>query len=164
MGRDKSSLPMPGGDLLSYQEGRFREAGFHVYSRIADHFSDFPGPLAGIHAALRQHPEVSDWLAIPVDMPRIGIGSVQRLIGCGEQQQRACCFQDCPLPLYLPASPDTLRLLESWLMDEQGPRSVFALMHALNGVWLDSNGLGNELMNVNTPEQWQGFLTGAETV
>jgi hypothetical protein len=35
-------------------------------------------------------------------------------------------------------------------------------MKALNGVWVNPVEIENELMNINTPEQWQAFQLGAE--
>lgn len=164
MGQDKARLPIADVDLLTWQEQRFQQAGYPVVSRIKDRFSGYQGPLAGIHAACVSHPGVHQWLILPVDMPRISVSAVKNLIAEGERTARPACYQDCPLPLYLPVTNELIPLLEHWLEDPSGPRSVYALVRHLNGHWVGDTGLKHELMNVNTPEQWRGFMTGAETV
>ncbi|EAR08182.1 hypothetical protein MED297_14625 [Reinekea sp. MED297] len=165
MGQNKAHLAMPDGeDLLSWQEQRLSAAGFPVYSRIPDQVTGFQGPLAGIHAALQAHPNVPDWLVLPVDMPRLSPEAMQLLIQAGQHQHQLCCFDASPLPVYLPAKPDLLSTLNRWLLSDDGPRSVSALIRSMQGQRIPAGGFTSELINLNTPAQWQAFITGAETV
>jgi molybdopterin-guanine dinucleotide biosynthesis protein A len=162
MGRSKALLPMENVDLLSWQEARFTAAGFPITSRLKDKFQGFFGPLAGIHSASLQNPSVQSWLVVPVDMPMLSTSTATQLIEHGQRLNKAVCFEDCPLPIFLPNTPELVALLEQWLADENGKRSVYALMKTLNGEWLESNAYKHELTNINTPEQWQTYLKGAE--
>lgn len=161
MGQDKASLSMGDRNLLRFQEERFSDAGFPVVSTLPDIYNGFLGPLAGIHSALHHYPDVQSWLIIPVDMPLVSNETLAVLKREGDRHQVPACFEDCPLPLYLPAKPEIKSLLESWLEDANGKRSVYALMKALGGQWLNKASLTNELSNINTPEDWQAFLQGA---
>lgn len=162
MGQDKALLPIQGTSLLEWQEQSYQRAGFNVISRLTDVFDGYRGPLAGIHAACEHHPEVSAFIVIPVDMPQLSLAAINRLLKTGEREQSPVCFADCPLPIYLPNTPTLKNTLQSWLADENGKRSVYALMKQLNGHWLAADEFSNVLTNINTPEQWQAYQTGAQ--
>jgi molybdopterin-guanine dinucleotide biosynthesis protein A len=162
MGQDKALLPIENTNLLTWQIQRFSDAGYPVISGLTDVFGGFNGPLAGIHAACVQCPEVDAFLVIPVDMPQLQVDTINRLIQTGERTGQSCCFQECPLPIFLPNSESLKLTLTQWLENPDGQRSVYALMKALNGVWVKPIEIENELMNINTPEQWQAFQLGAE--
>lgn len=161
MGQDKARLPFGHADLLHFQQERFIDAGFQVVSELSDIYGGHLGPLAGIHAALYCHPEVQNWLVVPVDMPLVSVDILKELAKHGRHQNIPVCFDDCPLPLYLPVLEGLQRLLESWLENPEGKRSVYALMKALNGQWLSKAAMDNQLSNINTPEEWHTFLQGA---
>jgi len=161
MGQDKSHLTYQGGTLLNWQVNRFEHAGYNVIYGLKDRFPDYMGPLAGIDAALSMHSEVDSWLIVPVDMPQISISALQFLAYEGQITNKPACFNNSPLPLYLPNSDEVTHALSTWLADPEGKRSVFALMHYLDGLWVKDTDFPNELNNINTPDQWQTFIEGA---
>ena len=161
MGQDKASLAINGQPLLQWQRQRFEDAGFTVISHLQDRHPGYKGPLAGIDAALHFHPEVSSWWIVPVDMPEVSPACLKRLQQASTSPAQPVCFQDCPLPLYLPATPALQETLTQWLSDANGKRSVYALMFALDGHWLEPASDQHNLFNINTPEQWQHYLEGA---
>lgn len=164
MGRDKARLPVAGTTLLNWQRERLSSLGLPVWHSgpdgIADLWPDFQGPLAGLHSALQQHPEVRFWLLIPVDMPALPVARLQQLAACVTAKAVPIAFHRSPLPLAVPASSELTDSLESWLMQADGPRSIRALMTAFNGHWLEESLSENEQLNVNTPQDWQAFLHG----
>jgi molybdenum cofactor guanylyltransferase len=160
MGRDKATLNLQGQSLLQWQRGRFERAGFDVVSGLQDHFTDHRGPLAGIHTACLARTEVPDWLVIPVDMPQYSIAAAQHLIEKGQQAGKPVSYRHNPMPLYLPVSDSLVTQLTDWLKDPNGRRSVYALIERFDGLWLDDQGLQQQLTNINTPAQWQSFLDG----
>ncbi|MDX1474868.1 MAG: molybdenum cofactor guanylyltransferase [Reinekea sp.] len=164
MGQDKGSLPYAEADLLSWQEQRFAQAGFHVVSRLPDVHTGYLGPLAGIHSALWHCPTVANWIVIPVDMPLLSIAAVRYLQAQGIHYQRPVSFENCPLPLFLPKTNQLTLTLDQWLGNEQGKRSVYALVNALNGLWVEHLDVQEELTNINTPSQWQHFIEGVSKV
>jgi molybdopterin-guanine dinucleotide biosynthesis protein A len=161
MGEDKASLSINNTSLLNWQTQRFKSAGYQVISGLKDVYPGFLGPLAGIHAASAQFPNVESIFVIPVDMPQLQVETAELLITKGQAAQQACCFEDCPLPIFLPNTPELQTLLTRWLVDRAGKRSVYALMNELNGLWVRPISIENELMNINTPEQWQAYQEGA---
>ncbi len=160
MGQDKSVLKRGERTLLQWQVERFQQAGFEVVSGLKDQYADYPGPLAGIHAALLARPDVSNWFILPVDMPQFSVQDAEVLIQTGSEQQRLCCFERNPLPLFLPVNDKLIHQLEQWLEDPEGPRSVYALVQFQNGLMLSIDDPAPQLNNINTPEQWQTYLNG----
>lgn len=157
MGRDKAQLLWQGRSLLEYQVQRYETAGFHVVHGLADIHSGFKGPLAGIHSALHHYPDIQNWIVIPVDMPQLSIEAIQRLVFAGKEQSAHVAFEDCPLPVFIRAETSTTELLNEWLSDENGKRSVYALLNATHSYWIEPNQFKEELVNINTPEQWKAF-------
>lgn len=161
MGRDKSRLPVRDSDLLTFQINRFTSAGFDVVSKLPDIHTGYLGPLAGIHSACVTHPEVRHWMVVPVDMPSVSESVLQQLIDEGLAADCATCFDDCPLPLFIPNSNELIELLDSWLTDVNGKRSVYALVNSVGGQWLPQPDVFHELLNINTPDQWRRYAEGA---
>lgn len=163
MGQDKASLPIHGSNLLSWQESQYRQAGFPVISRLSDVYSGYCGPLAGIHAACCHHGEVSAFVVVPVDMPQLELTTIYTLIKHGQEKNTAVCFDQSPLPIYLPNNPALKQTLQQWLADPNGKRSVYALMQELEGEWLAVED-DQQLININTPEQWQAYQLGVKNL
>lgn len=171
MGVDKARLDINGQTLIDWQKTRFEKAGFKVISELSDRFSGFLGPLAGIDAALTEHPEITEWCVIPVDMPALSVKAIEELIRKGQMYKGErdkkdkkiavpilAAFDRCPLPLYLTAEPELKNRISEWLSDEHGKRSLFALHHQFDGQWVENDYSDHELVNLNTPEQWQEFM------
>lgn len=160
MGCDKSVLEINRMPLLQWQESRLIEAGFNVISGLKDRFTGAKGPLAGIEAACHVHSEIDDWVVIPVDMPLLSAATLVHIAEQGRAYRGLTCFEHCPLPLYLPRSSEICEQLNLWLKDEHGRRSVYAFIEHFGGQWLSAGGFQTELVNINTPLQWNNFLTG----
>jgi molybdopterin-guanine dinucleotide biosynthesis protein A len=160
MGQDKAGLAWAGQTLLAWQQQRFERAGFTVISGLVDRYGGYAGPLAGIDAACAAYPVVPAFLVLPVDMPRLSIGAVQKLVQQGADSDIPTAYRTSPLPLLLPNTPKLGRILEQWLADPSGPRSVYALVEQLGGQWLEPDALQDELTNINTPDQWRHFMAG----
>ena len=160
MGTDKSQLMIDGQTLLQYQVSRFQTAGFAVVSELTDQYPDYQGPLAGILTACLKRPDVDAWLVLPVDVPNFSVATVQFLIAHGRSLAAPVCFQGHPMPVYLPVSRLLIELLTGWLADPVGCRSVRALVNRLNGHWLAADSHQDELFNVNTPQDWQNYISG----
>ena len=164
MGCDKASLQLGDQSLLQWQEQRFRRAGYSVVSRLVDIFKGYNGPLAGLHSACHHFPDIEAWLVVPVDMPLLSLEAIEHLSVIGEQAKNAVCYAGCPLPIYIPNTRLLAQTLTNWLQDADGRRSVYALMEALQGEWLSDHVFHQQLVNLNTPIQWQQFIEGAEKV
>ncbi|MFQ3231544.1 molybdenum cofactor guanylyltransferase [Reinekea sp.] len=159
MGQDKSQLQYKGQALVDWQCSRFSAVGFQVVSQLADRFPGFLGPLAGIDAALAQFPHIKHWVVVPVDMPKLSTQIVDTLFTQGAQKSAPVAFENAPMPIYLNNNPELIQTLESWLNDEQGKRSVYALLTQLKGHWLPNTDKAEELENFNTPAEWQAALS-----
>jgi len=132
----------------------------------ADVMSDYPGPLAGIHAALMQT-STPYLLSVPCDSPLIPLDLVSRLssaladhqadaavvaTGDGNQRQRH--------PVFLLLKTELQYPLEQYL--ESGQRKVDDWLFSLNCVDVSFD---DEVafINVNTPEDVQAIaeMTGS---
>ncbi|PTY38205.1 hypothetical protein BGP77_17325 [Saccharospirillum sp. MSK14-1] len=162
MGSDKAQLAIAGTTLLNWQRQRLRALDLPIWHSgpdgIVDQWPDFQGPLAGLHSALRQQPNVEFWLLMPVDMPNLPVGRLRQLAVCVADKGVPVAFQGSPLPLAVPATERITETLETWLSQSDGPRSIRALMTTFDGYWLEASLSDDEQLNVNTPEDWQAFL------
>ena len=160
MGRDKALLQLNGQSLLAHMQQLALNSGATevLISRnqpgfIADAESaQQQGPLAGILAAL-QHCSGSQLLVLPVDTPLLTVTSLQRLLQ--HANGAACYFSDNPLPCVLPVTQALSPLISAQL--RTGQRSVHALLRLLNAKSLAAP--NTELLNTNTPADWQHCLT-----
>lgn len=158
MGRDKSQLKIEGLSLLQWQQQRFQRAGFPVFHSIKDNYSGYLGPLAGIEAAVSAYPEISSWLVIPVDMPSLSVEVMNHLLEASDSGPAVSCYSDQPFPLFIQDPKAVLRVLRQWLEDENGRRSVRALIKHFDGLCIDVGSDQPEFNNINTPEQWRQFI------
>ncbi|GGX38059.1 molybdenum cofactor guanylyltransferase [Saccharospirillum salsuginis] len=165
MGRDKAGLPVHGTTLLDWQKRRLEALDLPVYHSgpggIPDQHADFPGPLAGMAAAARAHPEIGAWLVVPVDMPGLNPEHLRPLLASMAEVARPVAYRDTPLPLGLPILEGLLDRIDTWLADPDGPRSIRHLHRTFDGLWLPTPEAGDELINLNTPDEWQRFLATA---
>lgn len=157
MGQDKARLVLEGMPLLQWQKLRLQRAGFQVLHDIADNYPGFRGPLAGIEAALSAHPEVSRWLVLPVDMPSLSTSALHDLLNAQSADSAVACYHNQPFPLLIQQPQQVLALLQQWLADPNGRRSVKALIDQLGGVSLAEPPDKQQFNNINTPEQWRQF-------
>lgn len=116
------------------------------------------GPLAGIHSLITKY-QPRAVLVLPIDMPFIKAQHLQELKLKGSLAYKACHFNQCSLPAYIPVNA----LLSKFLNDEftsprflttgKGPsfKQVFTLTNALSLEQKDQQ----VLVNTNTPDEWQ---------
>lgn len=166
MGTDKAQLPMADTTLLGWQRQRLAALDLPVWHSgpdgITDAWPDFRGPLAGLHGALRQHPEAAFWLVIPVDMPAVPLDRLRRLAQCMKSESLPVAYSNAPLPLAVPATAALQETLVTWLTQPDGPRSLRALMSHFNGRWLAEPLAERDRLNLNTPEDWAAFQARLE--
>ena len=157
MGQDKALLSINGQSLLTHMQQLAIDSGAAevLVSRNQPGFINDTehqaGPLAGILAALK-HCTTSQLLILPVDTPLLSAASLQQLVL--EANGDAAYFVNSPLPCVLPLSPALSELISKQL--QSGQRSVQALLTSLNAVTLSAP--VTELLNTNTPDDWQQCL------
>ncbi len=165
MGQDKSRLPFEGSTLLDWQKQRLAELGLPVYHSgpdgIPDDLPGFPGPLAGMLSAARAQPDIDLWLVMPVDMPQVSPALLKPLLESAERERRPVAYEGYPLPLALPVYEAMIAQLRAWLTDPDGPRSIRHLHKTFNGLWQTAPQAEDELINLNTPDDWWRYTTTA---
>lgn len=165
MGQDKSHLPVEGSTLLAWQKQRLSELGLPVYHSGPDGIPDclpgYLGPLVGMLSAARARPEVDLWLVIPVDMPQVSPALLKPLLEKAEKGRQPVAYESYPLPLALPVHQAMIAQLNAWLADPDGPRSIRHLHKTFNGLWQTVPQAEDELINLNTPDDWRRFTATA---
>ena len=123
---------------------------------IEDTLGDFPGPLAGMLAALQQC-EAEWFLFCPCDTPYIPDDLLSRLLAGGGQAPAVWVHdgeRDHPVIALLHRSLSSR--LEAWL--SQGERRVMMFMREAGGQAVDFSDRRAAFANVNTPDdlaRWQ---------
>ncbi len=136
-----------------------------AYDCIADVLPGL-GPIGGIHAALRAHPEAA-WLVLACDLPFLDSATLQQLIAERAPEKLATAFgsrfNGQPEPLCAIYEPASRAAIDQWLAGgEQCPRGFLAqadirLLEARTVRALD---------NINTSEEYleaRGALLGVPT-
>lgn len=161
MGQDKARMPIHGSTLLAWQKQRLRSLGLPVYHSGPDGIPDghpgFQGPLAGMAAAARAHPEVKCWVVVPVDMPGLEPDQLRPLLTSMADTGRPVAYRNAPLPLGWTIVDGVLDRLDAWLADPTGPRAIRDLHQAYQGLWLAELDDAEALSNLNTPEDWDRY-------
>lgn len=157
MGQDKATLQINGQSLLQHMQQLVSQAGASqiIISRnqqgcIADITPD-QGPLGGILSVLA-HCTQPQLLIMPIDTPLLSVNSIKQLLAT--PNGTAAYFAEHPLPCVLPNSDALKQRIIKQL--ETGQRSVKVLLQWLNAIELSANNA--ELINTNTPAQWQHCL------
>lgn len=161
MGQDKALLNIQGQTLLSHMQQLAYAAGARqvlVSRNQAGFIADLAepalhqqGPLAGILASL-SHCSSPRLLVLAVDTPLLTAEGLQLLLRGTTDQ--ATYFTDNPLPCVLPVCASLAGRIEQQL--KAGQRSVKQLLSQLGAMSIASPAA--ELLNTNTPEQWQQCL------
>lgn len=161
MGQDKALLNIHGQNLLSHMQQLALAAGAKqvlISRNQAGFIQDFTapmlhqqGPLAGILASF-SHCSSARLLVLAVDTPLLTASTLQLLLNADTRQ--ATYFADNPLPCVLPVNTALARQIEQQL--KAGKRSVKHLLTDLNALAVACPEA--ELLNANTPEQWQQCL------
>lgn len=156
MGRDKALLNWRGVSLIDHVCRVLREAGVDrvVVSGERPGYDCLPdlepdrGPGFAVSGVLAALPESASALVVPVDMPLLTAGLLQRLLAFP-----AASFLGYPLPCVLPTRAPGGGALQG--------DSVKALLRAAGYVALPVAPEEETLLvNTNTPEDWQGIQPG----
>lgn len=169
MGQDKALLPFAGETLLShtlklmtpYCSKVWVNGDYPNFDCIPDQLTGHQGPLAGLHSVLSHLlPHVKgSLLVLPVDMPGLSAAPIELLLRHTlKQPNQSFAFNQSLFPLTLPLEQGTLELV-SQLMESSSKRgrSIRALLEQLQAQLLSYED-SDELVNVNTPEQYQASL------
>ena len=180
MGTDKAALVHPDGRTLARRcHDLLVEAGCETVALSLRHdqelppgFADLPhvmlvrdpegmsqGPLGGMLAAMRLHPE-ADWLILACDLPRLDLATLTQLIASKRPDEPFLSyrseFDDLPEPLCALYSPAALPILEQAQAEGiRCPRKPLIrhecrLLEPLTPHALD---------NANTPADWETAIT-----
>lgn len=123
------------------------------YPLIVDQLPDL-GPIGGIHAALRTHPDRA-WLVIACDLPFLTAPALQHLIGQRRPAQVATAYRSEydgePEPLCAIYEPASLAGIDAWIArGERCPRAFLAQADAQ----LLEPVAGRALDNINTSDEY----------
>ncbi|WNJ95157.1 molybdenum cofactor guanylyltransferase MobA [Vibrio ruber] len=129
------------------------QAAYRQYAPvIEDLYPDYPGPLAGLHSALK-HAE-TEWVGIlPCDGPYVSPDLVQRFCQATKTDAKIYVAHDGEKyqPVYALAHRTVLGQLEHFL--GQGERKVMRFFDQSGACPVDCHDIQSMFINVNTPEQ-----------
>ncbi|GAA5316100.1 MAG: molybdenum cofactor guanylyltransferase [Candidatus Pelagadaptatus aseana] len=165
MGTDKALLCVNGRNQMDRSREWLLQAGCDavVISRntpdishtIADQYTN-QGPLGGIHAVVKAHPQAKAFLILPVDMPQLGVPLLQQLM----QQPHSCFYQDSLFPCLIHNSAELVTQLEQRLDSDQ--LRVKPFLKAIGANAITSSQM-EQLQNTNTPAEWQAAVNPSHT-
>lgn len=164
MGRDKALLDWQGKTWLEHAIERFHTAGIprvvvsgaHPgHSGIPDLHAD-AGPLAGLHAVARAHPD--RWLVVvPVDMPMLPAAWLTALVA-SQGGQVAVHYRGAPLPLAFASSHALVTDLQVRLQDPAAHHAIHRWLAAIGASALVPPAeQGQALLNLNHPADWEAI-------
>ncbi len=177
MGQDKSRLVLEGQSLLDRAVKLLQDSGAELVlvggSKGRNSVPDLLphcGPPGGLYSLLDhiKHNyglDGSPLLLIPVDMPLLTIGTLQKLLAASVNA--SCChFENEVFPCVIKATPDLythLRDLFNEGTEVGGSRSMTGVFSYLGAKVVTVDGVvPDEFHNTNTPEHWQSVLRGSE--
>lgn len=172
MGQDKAELKLGEQTLLAKHQAMLTELGVDNVlvsgkeaGQIAD-LADNLGPLAGIQAFCHRFEReieqgvISDLIVLPVDMPALETHVLLELLNFGQHQKQSCCYQQNWLPAYFhDLNQLKVTVDQVLLLPETRAHSMQTLLRNMQGQTLPITDRAQQLININTPEQWQDFLT-----
>lgn len=119
------------------------------------------GPVAGIHAALKQNRD-TPLLVLPIDMPWLQQTCLQRLVETAYESRVSTYFEDQCLPLLIWQPEVLLQELEVLKLTDNAP-SVWRLTKLTEAKSICHHE-PKRLRNTNTPVQWQTFLSEYDAI
>lgn len=171
MGEDKAELRIAGTTMLQRTRKLLEAAGCspvivcgEKFGGIVDEYPE-QGPLGGIHAGFQQlmklKPETAKQvLVVPVDMPKLTVSTLKRLVAC-TSSAGAACYHVSALPCLLPCNSSVTDYLHASLTNPDADRSIRALLRHLNSVEVTAE-QPSLLINTNTPQQWQHVMASED--
>lgn len=125
---------------------------------ISDSYPDYPGPLGGIHAGLKD--SNSDWVGfVPCDSPFIDAAVVERFCQSVTEQSDILVAHDGDFhqPVFTMFHKRVLPKLEAFL--ERGDRKIILLYKECHTDYVDFSDSPECFVNLNTPEELAKLAT-----
>jgi molybdenum cofactor guanylyltransferase len=121
--------PLVAGTFISVRDDQRQDPQRSAYRGIVDELPD-AGPIGGIHAALRAHPQAA-WLVLACDLPFLDAATLQQLIAARDPRRLATAFRSShdgkPEPLCAIYEPGSLSAIDRWIAaGQQCPRGFLA--------------------------------------
>ncbi|WNC67798.1 molybdenum cofactor guanylyltransferase [Thalassotalea nanhaiensis] len=164
MGENKAFLTLKNDTMLSHCQSLLQQCNLEkieISGSNSGGVADLVmqgGPLAGIHALIKKY-QPRSVLVMPIDMPFITPKHLQELKLKGSLANRACHYEKCSLPAFIPVNALLCQFLDEeftsprFLASGKGPsfKQVFKLANAIS---IEQNDR-QVLVNTNTPDEWQ---------
>ncbi|MEZ8157577.1 molybdenum cofactor guanylyltransferase MobA [Vibrio splendidus] len=171
-GKDKGLVELNGSPLIQYVINKLSQQGVSITINanrnldsyqafapvVSDSFPDYPGPLGGIHAGLKN--ASTDWVGfVPCDSPQISDDLVERFCSAVKEDSDILVAHDGEFkqPVFTLFHKRVLPKLEAFL--ERGDRKIILLYKECVTEYVDFSDSPNCFVNLNTPEELTQFGT-----
>ena len=171
-GKDKGLVELNGSPLIQYVIDKLSQQDVSITINanrnldsyqafapvVSDSFPDYPGPLGGIHAGLKN--ATTDWVGfVPCDSPQISDDLVERFCAAVKEDSDILVAHDGEFkqPVFTLFHKRVLPKLEAFL--ERGDRKIILLYKECVTEYVDFSDAPNCFVNLNTPEELTQFGT-----
>ncbi|MEZ8878683.1 molybdenum cofactor guanylyltransferase MobA [Vibrio lentus] len=171
-GKDKGLVELNGSPLIQYVIDKLSQQDVSITINanrnldsyqafapvVSDSFPDYPGPLGGIHAGLKN--ASTDWVGfVPCDSPQISDDLVERFCSAIKEDSDILVAHDGEFkqPVFTLFHKRVLPKLEAFL--ERGDRKIILLYKECITEYVDFSDAPNCFVNLNTPEELTQFGT-----
>lgn len=171
-GKDKGLVELNGSPLIQYVINKLSQQDVSITINanrnldsyqafapvVSDSFPDYPGPLGGIHAGLKN--ANTDWVGfVPCDSPQISDDLVERFCSAVREDSDILVAHDGEFkqPVFTLFHKRVLPKLEAFL--ERGDRKIILLYKECVTEYVDFSDSPNCFVNLNTPEELTQFGT-----
>lgn len=171
-GKDKGLVELNGSPLIQYVIDKLSQQDVSITINanrnldsyqafapvVSDSFPDYPGPLGGIHAGLKN--AATDWVGfVPCDSPQISDDLVERFCAAVKEDSDILVAHDGEYkqPVFTLFHKRVLPKLEAFL--ERGDRKIILLYKECVTEYVDFSDAPNCFVNLNTPEELTKFGT-----
>ncbi|MEZ8785744.1 molybdenum cofactor guanylyltransferase MobA [Vibrio splendidus] len=171
-GKDKGLVELNGSPLIQYVIDKLSQQDVSITINanrnldsyqafapvVSDSFPDYPGPLGGIHAGLKN--ASTDWVGfVPCDSPQISDDLVERFCSAVKEDSDILVAHDGEFkqPVFTLFHKRVLPKLEAFL--ERGDRKIILLYKECVTEYVDFSDSPNCFANLNTPEELTQFGT-----
>ncbi|MCG9546169.1 molybdenum cofactor guanylyltransferase MobA [Vibrio sp. Isolate33] len=169
-GKDKGLVELNGSPLIQYVIDKLSQQDVSITINanrnldsyqafapvVSDSFPDYPGPLGGIHAGLKN--ASTDWVGfVPCDSPQISDDLVERFCAAVKEDSDILVAHDGEYkqPVFTLFHKRVLPKLEAFL--ERGDRKIILLYKECVTEYVDFSDAPNCFVNLNTPEELTQF-------
>ncbi|MDD9194622.1 molybdenum cofactor guanylyltransferase MobA [Aliivibrio sp. S3MY1] len=148
----------PQTDQIAINANRSTEEYSRYAVTFADQFSEYPGPLAGMHSGLINMN--SDWVGfIPCDSPNLPSNLVSLLCGAVKEDTDIVVAHDGEYmqPVVTLMHKRIIPKIDAFLA--RGDRKIILLYKECNTVFADFSDYPNAFINLNSPQELEQFGT-----